>query len=235
MLKVAAVKSARSKAKASEQAHKYVASGLPKVKATYCVPFANGHCELGQTCHLRHDIFKCSCGRILSLAVQTVHLRSKNHFQHLANLQTESTGGGSFVLNATGGSGQSPQEIAEYATVPLADQQSRGHDDTPSFDQPQQPVKCVHCGKYIENASYDLHVEEHLRQQRCAQLEAELETAAEDQQGVTVSGRLGVDFGIVDPESTVEATISVHSALSRVVLRACRMRSSTRKGEHGGK
>ncbi len=113
-------------------------------------------------------------------------------------------------------------------------QQSHGYDKSPSFDQPQQPIKCTHCGKNIDNANYDTHVEEHILQQRRAQLEAELDRMVDDQQGVTVSSRPAVNFGIVGPDSSVETTIYIYSANSRVTLK-CKLRSSTRPGEHGSK
>ena len=218
----------------SQKSQQDVALFVPKVRATFCAPFANGHCGLGRACNLRHDVFKCSCGRILPLAEKLTHLSSKNHLRHLANLSTEPGRGTSFESNGTGNGGESSQDIPEDTTVPLADQQSQRYDESPSFDQPQQPIKCTHCGKYTDDASYDTHVEEHLRQQRCAQLEAELEATAEDQQGITVSSRSGVDFGIVDPDIVAETTISIYSA-KRVVLRGCKLRSSTRKGKQGSK
>ena len=58
------------------------------VSPNYCIPFANGECASGETCPLRHDIFKCSCGHILRLVVQEQHKNSKKHSQNLAALQS---------------------------------------------------------------------------------------------------------------------------------------------------
>lgn len=206
-----------------------ISQKMPKVKAIYCVPYANGNCVRVEKCDLRHDIFKCSCGRILSLRVQPKHLLSRNHFERLSALQPEPDRMGSSELDTNGAIGPNTQEIAQYAT------EHQGYDDTFSLEQPQQLVKCVHCRKHVESANYELHVEEHHRQQRRAYLEAELQATEEDQQGITVSEREGVKFGIVDPNSTVEATISIQSSIPRIVIQACRMRSSTSNDEHGGR
>ncbi|KIM42180.1 hypothetical protein M413DRAFT_70670 [Hebeloma cylindrosporum] len=94
---------------------------------------------------------------------------------------------------------------------------------------------CEHCRKIIENSAYDAHVEDHMRQQRIDDIRAELDETANDKEGVTVSGRTGIDFGILDVETPVEVSISVTSTTAAVSLRSSRMRSSGRGDEHGHK
>ena len=72
-----------------------------------------------------------------------------------------------------------------------------------------------------------------MRKQRLDDIRAELDEAANDKEGVTVSGRAGVDFGILDAETPVEVYISVTSTSAAVSLRSSRMRSSERGDEHG--
>jgi len=53
----------------------------------YCRAFLSEEgCSFGRSCSLRHDIFKCSCGRVLLLAYRTPHTRGKNHQKQLAGL-----------------------------------------------------------------------------------------------------------------------------------------------------
>jgi len=92
---------------------------------------------------------------------------------------------------------------------------------------------CEHCRKIIESPAYDAHVEDHIRRQRLDAINAELNEAADDKEGVTVTGRNGVDFGILDAETPVEVAISVTSMAGAVSLRSTRMRSSGRADEHG--
>ena len=94
-------------------------------------------------------------------------------------------------------------------------------------------MQCEHCKRIIESPAYDAHVEDHIRRQRLDNIRAELDEAANDKEGVTVSGRAGVDFGILDAETPVEVAISVMSTTAAVSLRTCRMRSSGRADEHG--
>lgn len=72
-----------------------------------------------------------------------------------------------------------------------------------------------------------------MRQQRLDDIRAELDEAANDKEGVTVSARTGIDFGILDAETPVEVYISVTSIGAAVSLRSSRMRSSGRGDEHG--
>ena len=99
-----------------------------------------------------------------------------------------------------------------------------------STTSPQQQMKCEHCKKMVEHAKYDAHVEMHIRQQRRAELETVLDATAEDKEGVIVSARNGVDFGILDPESTTQVLISIESSTAQVCLKACKMRLSSEQG-----
>ncbi|KAF8970450.1 P-loop containing nucleoside triphosphate hydrolase protein [Flammula alnicola] len=184
---------------------------------TYCIPFVTTGCSFGRTCSLRHDIFKCSCGLILLLAYQTPHLQGKRHQKLLLGTEPRK---------------QLRQKLQRRSgNVAQSSQGDRTNHHT--TETHEQFMKCEHCRKQVENAAYDAHVEEHIRQQHVEEMNADLERAAEDKEGVTVTGRAGVDFGILDTDNAVEVTISVTSANWPVALRTCRLRSSNRGDEHG--
>ncbi|KAF9566555.1 RNA helicase [Agrocybe pediades] len=92
----------------------------------------------------------------------------------------------------------------------------------------QEQIPCVHCRKPIDSTEYDAHVAEHIRQQHFEQVRASLEEAKDDKEGVTVTGRNGIDFGILDTDKAVECMIDVSSTLSRVAIRKCRIAPATR-------
>lgn len=96
-------------------------------------------------------------------------------------------------------------------------------------------MKCEHCRKNVESAAYDAHVADHLMEQHREQLEELLAETAEDKHGVTVTGRSGIDFGILDIDSKVEFMVSITTHSSPVSLKACKMRSSSRGDDHGVK
>ncbi|RXW19457.1 hypothetical protein EST38_g6387 [Candolleomyces aberdarensis] len=61
-------------------------------------------------------------------------------------------------------------------------------------------------------------------------------SAEEDKEGIVVSGKDGVDFGVIDTESAVEISINIQNTNTQagyaVTLTSYRMRSSTRGDEH---
>ncbi|KAF8906751.1 RNA helicase [Gymnopilus junonius] len=73
--------------------------------------------------------------------------------------------------------------------------------------------------------------------QRLEEANDELEKAKEDKGGVVVSGRNGIDFGILGGENlnSVEIAITITSTESAVSFKRVRMRSSNRGDEHGVK
>ncbi|KAF9527429.1 RNA helicase [Crepidotus variabilis] len=89
----------------------------------------------------------------------------------------------------------------------------------------------------VVTAEYDAHVAKHIEDQRLDALRIALEEAQDDKEGVAVSARRGVDFGVLDPEQvqTVEVTLSITSNSTRVVLHSSYMKTSTRQDEHGTK
>ncbi|KAF9486245.1 RNA helicase [Pholiota conissans] len=180
---------------------------------TYCVPFVTTGCTFGQSCSLQHDIFKCECGLILALSTQEAHRRGKRHKELIAAAKPTKS------KKRRG----PPKDNAQQ-------QQQDGHSEPV-----EQLIQCEDCRKKVESAEYDAHVEEHQRQQRLEALNASLAKAAEDKHGVTVTGRSGIDFGIIDLDTKVETVISITSHESRVALKKCRMQSSNRGDDHGVK
>ncbi|KAF8156830.1 RNA helicase [Crassisporium funariophilum] len=85
----------------------------------------------------------------------------------------------------------------------------------------------------VPNSNYDIHVEEHMRKQHMKEVRAALDEAMEDKEGVTVTGKTGIDFGILDTENSVEVTVTISSSISAVSIAKCRMQSSGREDEHG--
>ena len=59
--------------------------------------------------------------------------------------------------------------------------------------------------------------------------------AAKDKEGVVVSGREGVDFGILDAGTSVEVTVTIENTTEEYAfaVNSYRMRSSTRQDAHG--
>lgn len=60
---------------------------MSTLNPTFCRAFLSEEgCSFGRSCSLRHDIFKCSCGRVLLLVCRSPHTRGKNHQKLLAEL-----------------------------------------------------------------------------------------------------------------------------------------------------
>lgn len=169
----------------------------------------------------RRRIWRESVTRQLSSS-QTPKSRSKKRRNVTSNVMNNSaesarTNVGTFLPRVCADSNYVQKQVGDHSAKP------------PHF------VKCEFCKKNIEHASYDMHIENHIRQQHRTELEAELEDTADDKQGVIVSGRHGIDSGILDEDQAVDVKISIQSTNSRVSLKACKMRSSTRGDEHGVK
>lgn len=107
----------------------------------------------------------------------------------------------------------------------------------PLKDVPTQEdrMTCENCNRRVLSSDYDAHVAQHIRQQHMEEVQAALEVAKEDKGGVTISGRVGIDFGILDTDKSVETVITILSTESSVLLRSCAMESSNRRDEHGTK
>jgi len=202
------------------------------VNPSYCIPFVTTTCSFGSNCSLRHDIFACSCGNVLPLSVRKEHTRGKKHKEALSAL----------VRGESLGQRRNGSSRNRAATHP-DNVRNRTHIDlchsliiSPYNCLPEQEqIHCVHCRKSIDSVDYDAHAAEHIRQQHFDQVRAALEEAKDDKEGVTVTGRNGIDFGILDTEKPVEFMIDVSSALSRVSIRKCRIAPSVKDGVEGPK
>ena len=87
----------------------------------------------------------------------------------------------------------------------------------------------------MSSSQFSLHIEQHKREQRFLEAQTALEQTEQDKNGIMVSGRDGVDFGVVEAEqqSSVRVTITKTDFESRICLSVACMASSTRKDEHG--
>lgn len=98
-------------------------------------------------------------------------------------------------------------------------------------------VLCDNCHKQVLESELDAHIARHIEEQRLDALRAALDELQEDKEGVTVSGRNGVDFGLIDAGQGqgVEVVLTVNSQESKVALNTCYMSSSPRQDEDGVK
>ncbi|KAJ3507038.1 hypothetical protein NLJ89_g6529 [Agrocybe chaxingu] len=124
---------------------------------------------------------------------------------------------------------------AQRPGTPRVNGRVNGNAPQPSTPTEEELLPCEQCRKKVPHSEYDSHVENHIREQRIEEAKAELEAAKEDKEGVTVSARAGVDFGILEATNAVEVVITVTSVISAVYLRTCRMETSGRGDEHGTK
>ncbi|CAA7270266.1 unnamed protein product [Cyclocybe aegerita] len=128
-----------------------------------------------------------------------------------------------------------PQRDAQRPGIPRINGRVNGNVPQPQAPPEEELLPCEQCLKKVPHSEYDTHVENHIREQRIEEAKAELEAAKEDKEGVTVSARAGVDFGVLEATNAVEVVITVTSVISAVYLRTCRMESSGRGDEHGTK
>ena len=49
------------------------------VNPRLCVPSLSNDCPFGNNCSLRHDIFECTCGRIMLASARKPHMKGKPH------------------------------------------------------------------------------------------------------------------------------------------------------------
>ncbi|KDR68378.1 hypothetical protein GALMADRAFT_257029 [Galerina marginata CBS 339.88] len=210
-------------------------STVNPINPMYCIPFVTTGCGFGRNCSLRHDIFKCSCGRVLLSLSKGPHMRGKPHKKALLALENPGAG----IHNQNFGQGRSRQAQGPTRTDRYEGQRYFHHDGadplTPTAAEPEEKLVCEHCRRRVDNSEYDAHIAEHIRRQRHDEMQEELEIAKDDKEGVTVSGRNGVHLGILDGENPVETILSISSSDSPVSLRHCRMMSSSRADEHGAK
>ncbi|KAF5389693.1 hypothetical protein D9757_006021 [Collybiopsis confluens] len=164
---------------------------------------------------------KCSCGLVLHVNDYTNHVEGKRHQATLA--------GQPLPPRSRRVDGPRPFPIL-------------GHDEaepeTASYRNTQVPdalSRCPHCSRDFAQSEIQAHVESHRLRQR---LRNALEDAQSNKRGFKVDGLEGVDFGIVGEDV---GAVTVRLQVTRecepppppIILRKCRMLSSTRKDEHG--
>ncbi|KAF8804634.1 P-loop containing nucleoside triphosphate hydrolase protein [Phlegmacium glaucopus] len=208
-------------------------------KPAYCIPFVTTGCVFGRNCSLRHDIYKCECGTILRKIDQELHCRGKKH----QLLLLTSAGHDDKVqdrreprINGRNKTQSNPTQegprkrkinngVRHVQLNETHDNWTHGHSERPL-------TVCKICHRKICHSDYDAHVEEHMRRQHFATIRTTLEDAKKDKEGVKVTGRSGIDFGVLDVSHSVEVAVSITSTESAVYLQRCQMRSSSTGSEH---
>jgi helicase MOV-10 len=149
-----------------------------------------------QNCQKIHDIQQCSCGLVILISQYDVHFRGKRHTRTIA-LQAA-------TRNAARNVRVTPQTTANPRRTDTFNPTASG-----------EFTHCEVCDKDIPSFRWRFHLThpEHTRARRLAATQAALNTAAQDKNGVTVSGTAGVDFGVIELGSAVGPS----AAQSRVI------------------
>ncbi|KAJ7056200.1 RNA helicase [Mycena amicta] len=177
----------------------------PQPHPTYCYDSLAAGCRLGpERCSLRHDIQRCSCGRVLLLAADMrAHLAGQRHRNDLRELWEQQF--------QTVVPQPEPQEVPVEAEA--------------------EPVPCDRCGAILPDSQQKRHLQMHLRMRRKLFADAEamnLEAEA-DKHSVSVSHKPedgGVDFGIVGLDNALSVDVTVLKAgADPVVLETLAMRT----------
>ncbi|KAF6753774.1 RNA helicase [Ephemerocybe angulata] len=182
-----------------------------RLNPTYCSFFLSPQgCVRGLNCRRRHDIQRCSCGLVLLARNYLPHVRGKRHRTIFAQ-----------------------KKEAEARARGQANQGANVAEE----EDPMAMQSCERCKKNIFVASYAAHLDYHARQDRHTAFVATVEASEQDKEGIVVSGTGGIDFGVVDTESSVEFNITVQNtnANQAFSIQTCRMRSSTRGDAHGAR
>lgn len=89
------------------------------------------------------------------------------------------------------------------------------------------------------SSEFRAHTEEH-RRERQAEIQNALEEAERDKEGITVSDKNGIDFGILEVDETAEdatkymvLVCNSGTSGSSIMLQSCRLGSSSRRDSHG--
>jgi helicase MOV-10 len=140
-----------------------------------------------QNCRKTHDIQQCSCGLIILISQYDVHFQGKRHMRTIA------------------------LQAATRNVAPNVTDTFNPRTETASGEF----TRCEVCDKDIPSFRWRFHLThpEHTRARRLAATKAALNTAAQDKNGVTVSGAVGVDFGVIELGNTVGPS----AAQSRVI------------------
>ncbi|KAJ7150898.1 hypothetical protein C8R43DRAFT_887088 [Mycena crocata] len=155
----------------------------------FCYDSVGTGCLHEQTCRLRHDIRRCSCGLVLLNAVVASHLAGRRHRLLLAQFKQAPNGG--------------------HQTNP--DQMHHPLSDPNTMKEPGDLALCNRCGKALPAALVASHVKWHvkMRKKLFSDAEAMAAEAEENKNEVTVSHKEGIDFGVVGTEASVYIDITV--------------------------
>lgn len=99
--------------------------------------------------------------------------------------------------------------------------------------------RCDRCQKTITLSWWQSHQDYHVRQDRRAAYQASMAQAANDKEGIVVSGKDGIDFGVLDlasqRQTSVEVPVTIENTTAEYAftVRKWGMRSSTREDAHG--
>ncbi|EAU82858.2 RNA helicase [Coprinopsis cinerea okayama7 len=107
--------------------------------------------------------------------------------------------------------------------------------NTGAAADPQAVRRCDRCPRTVPERWWMSHQEYHARQDKRTAYQAAMEQAENDKEGIVVTGKDGIDFGVLDADSAVEVTVTIENTTAEYAfsVKACRMRSSTRGDEHG--
>ena len=152
-----------------------------------CWPSLTGTgCQL-TTCTKKHDVQRCKCGIPIPIAQQNEHIRGKRHAKAIKALQATAQ-----------------NETPTHASNP---QVKRNYDNFKHCDACEKDIPAFRWGFHLDRP-------EHLRMKRLLATRAALDHAAQDKNGIEVSGEtVGIDFGIVEPDNALGS----HSAQSQIV------------------
>jgi|ERR1700722_11367988 len=153
-------------------------------------------------CQLRHDIFLCACERVMPLARRGRHIAGRKH------------------RNAI----KSHGDTASNPSRRNATQQSQTHATTAEIQQSTPPPSpeevqkhCIPCDVDISSRHWAQHLSTS-QHQHLANTQAELARAELDKNGIRVSHREGIRFGIVERETASASAklpsihITIHKA-----------------------
>ncbi|KAJ7474539.1 P-loop containing nucleoside triphosphate hydrolase protein [Mycena galericulata] len=160
----------------------------------FCYDSVGTGCKRGQGCRLRHDIQKCSCGLVLLLSSVAAHQAGKRHQTLLETKNSESKAQGNL---------RNSRPTSNPAAVPSLPSHFKAVHD-------HGPTVCSLCGREIPSPGlptkdmvYHLKWHAAMRRKVFAAAEAMAAAAEEDKNGITVSHKEGLDFGVVGADDSV--------------------------------
>ncbi|KAJ7430120.1 P-loop containing nucleoside triphosphate hydrolase protein [Mycena galericulata] len=187
----------------------------------FCYDSVGTGCKQGQGCRLRHDMGqKCSCGLVLLLSNVAAHRAGKRHQTLLETKNSESA-----QENL-----RNSRPTSNPAAVPSLPSHSNAVDE-------HGPTVCSLCGRVIpspefptKDMAYHLKWHAAMRRKVFAAAEAMAAAAEEDKNGITVSHKEGLDFGVVGADNSVYIDFTILNLKrgneSRVVLETISIRKN---------